>query len=66
MDANMEALAKHEKEIEAREIAYDNFVETVLASEVAELYETAKSIYNKFADNYGVDTSFEEFIGEQI
>ena len=65
-DANEESLNAYMKEQEKAEIAYDNFISVILASDAIIKYEEARDIYNKLSDNYEYDVSFEEFIGDNV
>ena len=65
-DANMEALAKHEREIEKAERIETSFIEEVLNSDVIIRYEDLVMEFQTIASRYDINMSFSKFIDENV
>ena len=65
--ANSEALSTYEDEIASSEKKFEYFIDTVLESEVVNLYEDSRAEFNRLCENYGIENyDYEEFVKEHI
>ena len=65
-DGNLAALAKYEEEISKAEERHDRFVSNIEGLDIFLKYEDLKNLYDREADRWGIDTPFDQFIGENL